>query len=154
MFKSLHELSRQGASGTSSHRGFRSLFLPLTALLLCSTVSLAATDWQARMAQCSAAAVQAAAQEAPEGLTLSQEELALYRLGFAQGFDAGQAAASAPVAEPSSSDEPMVWIPVHGGTKYHANATCSNMKSPMEVALSVALEKGYEPCKRCHPPTE
>lgn len=92
-------------------------------------------------AQCSAAAVQAAAQEAPEGLTLSQEELALYRLGFAQGFDAGQAAASAPVAEPSSSDEPMVWIPVHGGTKYHANATCSNMKSPMEVALSVALEK-------------
>lgn len=54
MFKSLHELSRQGASGTSSHRGFRSLFLLLTALLLCSTVSLAATDWQARMAQCSA----------------------------------------------------------------------------------------------------
>lgn len=88
MFKSLHELSRQGASGTFSHRGFRSLFLLLTALLLCSTVSLAATDWQARMAQCSAAAVQAAAQEAPEGLTLSQEELALYRLGFAQGFDA------------------------------------------------------------------
>lgn len=154
MFKSLHELSRQDASGTSSHRGFRSLFLLLTALLLCSTVSLAATDWQARMAQCSAAAVQAAAQEAPEGLTLSQEELALYRLGFAQGFDAAQAAASAPVAEPSFPDEPMVWIPVHGGTKYHANATCSNMKSPMEVALSVALEKGYEPCKRCHPPTE
>lgn len=154
MFKSLHELSRQGASGTSSHRGFRSLFLLLSALLLCSTVSLAATDWQARMMQCSAAASRRPLRKRRKALRFPRKNLRYTGLGFAQGFDAGQAAASAPVAEPSSSDEPMVWIPVHGGTKYHANATCSNMKSPMEVALSVALEKGYEPCKRCHPPTE
>lgn len=154
MFKSLHELSRQGASGTSSHRGFRSLFLLLSALLLCSTVSLAATDWQARMVQCSAAAVQAAAQEAPEGLRFPRKNLRYTGWALPRDLTPARPPASAPVAEPSSSDEPMVWIPVHGGTKYHANATCSNMKSPMEVALSVALEKGYEPCKRCHPPTE
>lgn len=30
--------------------------------------------------------------------------------------------------------EQMVWIPTHGGKKYHSKSTCSNMKDP---------EKGY-----------
>ncbi len=127
---------------------FHLLPLLLATLLLCTTAAVAATNWQALMRQSSTAAVQAANQQTPEGLSLSEDELALYRLGFAQGYDAGQGTTS------TDSDEPMVWIPVHGGTKYHAKSSCSSMKSPMEVTLSTALEKGYEPCKSCNPPTK
>ena len=44
----------------------------------------------------------------------------------------------------------LVWIPVNGGTKYHTNAGCSNMKDPIQVPLEQAVANGFEPCKRCH----
>lgn len=47
--------------------------------------------------------------------------------------------------------ETKVWIPVHGGVKYHAKATCSNMKGPDEVTVREAIAKGFEACKRCKP---
>lgn len=125
-------------------------FCILLLFTLCAATAAAATDWQALMRQSTDAAVQAAMTQTPDGLSLSAEELALYRLGFAQGYDAGQAA-EAPASGIAASDEPMVWIPIHGGKKYHADASCSQMKSPMEVPLSVALEKGYTPCKLCYP---
>ena len=140
--------------GCRPRGAFWLLSLVLSALMLCSAAALAATDWQSLMASASSAAVQAASMEAPDGLALTDDELALYRLGFAQGFDAGQAAKDAQNTENSSAFETTVWIPVHGGSKYHANASCSNMKSPMEVSLSLALEKGYTPCQRCDPPRE
>ena len=49
-----------------------------------------------------------------------------------------------------SVTESLVWIPVNGGTKYHSKASCSNMKDPIQVTLSEAVSKGFEPCKRCH----
>ena len=36
------------------------------------------------------------------------------------------------------------------GSKYHSKATCSSMKEPLEMTLSEAESKGYEPCGRCH----
>ncbi len=34
--------------------------------------------------------------------------------------------------------EQMVWVPTHGGKKYHSKSTCSNMKDPEKVTLSTA----------------
>lgn len=51
-------------------------------------------------------------------------------------------------AEPS---EPMVWIASTGnGTKYHAKAGCSRMNDPIELPLSDAQARGYEPCGICY----
>lgn len=36
------------------------------------------------------------------------------------------------------------------GTKYHSNPNCSNMKNPIEISLSEAEARGYEPCKKCY----
>ena len=42
-----------------------------------------------------------------------------------------------------------VWI-TKSGKKYHNNPTCSKMKSPVEIDLLEAIEKGYEPCGKCY----
>ena len=44
----------------------------------------------------------------------------------------------------------MVWIPVHGGTKYHSKSSCSNMKGPEKVDLGYAKARGFTACKRCY----
>lgn len=44
----------------------------------------------------------------------------------------------------------MVWIPTHGGTKYHSKSTCSNMDDPEEVTLEEAKAMGFTPCGRCY----
>lgn len=43
----------------------------------------------------------------------------------------------------------MVWIP-RTGSKYHRNASCSNMKDPTQVTRQEAESRGYEPCKKCY----
>lgn len=43
-----------------------------------------------------------------------------------------------------------VWIPTNGGKKYHTRSDCSNMKNPMQVTESEAINQGFTPCKRCH----
>ena len=47
-------------------------------------------------------------------------------------------------------DGDTVWIPTHGGSKYHADASCSGMNSPEQVTKDEALQRGFEPCKRCY----
>ena len=44
----------------------------------------------------------------------------------------------------------MVWIPTHGGTKYHAYSGCSGMIDPQKVDLGYAEARGFTACKRCH----
>lgn len=39
------------------------------------------------------------------------------------------------------------------GSKYH-RVNCSYLKTAYEISLSEAIAAGYEPCSRCHPPTE
>ena len=48
----------------------------------------------------------------------------------------------------SSSGE-MVWIP-NTGFKYHTRSSCSNMKNPSQVTKTEAINRGYEPCKKCY----
>lgn len=44
----------------------------------------------------------------------------------------------------------MVWIPTHGGKKYHRSASCSGMKGPEKVSLSTAKARGFTACKKCY----
>lgn len=46
--------------------------------------------------------------------------------------------------------EQMVWVPTHGGKKYHSKSTCSNMKDPKKVTLSKAKAEGFTACKKCY----
>ena len=47
--------------------------------------------------------------------------------------------------------ETMVWIAGSGnGKKYHSYSGCSNMSNPVEISLSDAQARDYEPCKRCY----
>lgn len=47
------------------------------------------------------------------------------------------------------SNTEMVWIP-KTGSKYHSKSSCSNMKNPSHVSKQVAIQRGYEPCKKCY----
>ena len=42
-----------------------------------------------------------------------------------------------------------VWIPQHGGTKYHSTETCSNMNGPRQVTHQEAESLGFTRCSRC-----
>ena len=53
-------------------------------------------------------------------------------------------------ADPSYTDEPLVWIPTKGGIKYHTHADCSNMDGPIQVTQSEAEAQGFTKCKRCY----
>lgn len=62
-----------------------------------------------------------------------------------------------PSEAPESADQPvqeeptgeMVWI-TDGGSKYHNDPSCSNMKNPSEVTIERAVELGKEPCSKCY----
>ena len=45
--------------------------------------------------------------------------------------------------------EQMVWIP-RTGSKYHSDASCSNMVDPTEVPLATAENDGYTACEKCY----
>ena len=47
-----------------------------------------------------------------------------------------------------TSEENVVWVTA-GGKKYHSNPNCSKMRSPIQIDLLEAIEKGYEPCGKC-----
>ena len=40
------------------------------------------------------------------------------------------------------------------GTKYHLSSCSSISNTKISISLDNALSQGYEPCKRCKPPTE
>lgn len=44
----------------------------------------------------------------------------------------------------------VVWVPIHGGTKYHTNPSCSSMIDPIPMDRNEALAEGFTACKRCH----
>lgn len=56
----------------------------------------------------------------------------------------------APALPAAAADTVQVWIPA-SGSKYHASATCSGMKTAQETTLTQAQADGYTACKRCKP---
>lgn len=49
----------------------------------------------------------------------------------------------------TESERTIVYVTI-GGKKYHNNPSCSKMKSPIEMDLLEAIEKGYSPCGKCY----
>lgn len=45
--------------------------------------------------------------------------------------------------------EKLVWIPMHGGHKYHVDPECSNMSEPRQIPKSAAMALEFSYCKRC-----
>ena len=54
-----------------------------------------------------------------------------------------------PPTAPPSSTLVLVWI-VENGTRYHCDSSCSNMRSPYQVTIEAAKNKGLTACKRCY----
>lgn len=50
-----------------------------------------------------------------------------------------------------STNSQMVWIPIHGGQKFHSKSSCSGMIDPQQVTRSQAESLGFTPCKKCKP---
>ena len=71
-------------------------------------------------------------------------------VGCLSGCDAVTDDISSIVSTTSSPTEQLVWIPTHGGIKYHKNNACSNMIDPDQVTLCQAEQKGFTPCKHCY----
>lgn len=95
-------------------------------------------------------AEEAAAPAAPEEIPV-EEPPAAEAAGESASDHAGHSQSSAGVTVPAPEQgENLVWIPTNGGTKYHTNAKCCNMKNPIQVTLETALANGFTPCKRCH----
>ena len=44
----------------------------------------------------------------------------------------------------------LVWIPMHGGRKYHSREGCSDMIEPREVPVNCAIALNFGPCGRCY----
>ena len=44
----------------------------------------------------------------------------------------------------------LVWIPMHGGRKYHKYEGCSKMIEPREVPAECAIVLDFGPCGRCY----
>lgn len=57
---------------------------------------------------------------------------------------------NAEAAEMPETGGDLVWIPTHGGTKYHRSARCSNMIDPIQVSRETAIANGFTACKRCY----
>lgn len=54
------------------------------------------------------------------------------------------------VPDDNQQTEAGVWVPIHGGTKYHSRSWCSRMKDPKQVSLETAIANGYTPCSKCY----
>lgn len=63
----------------------------------------------------------------------------------AEGSSGGSVTVPAPETEGD-----LVWIPTHGGTKYHCRSGCSNMIDPIQVSRETAIANGFTACKRCY----
>ena len=44
----------------------------------------------------------------------------------------------------------FVWIPMHGGRKYHKYEECSDMFEAREMPVECAINLGFGPCGRCY----
>ena len=53
------------------------------------------------------------------------------------------------VSEADYTDD-IVWIPMHGGKKYHLRPACSKMIEPRQMPVDCAMILGFTPCQRCY----
>lgn len=61
------------------------------------------------------------------------------------------AAIASPGLDSIATGGTIVYI-TRTGSKYHRSGCSSLSRSKIEITLKEAVDKGYEPCKRCRPP--
>lgn len=95
---------------------------------------------------------EAASSEANSAPEESSEAASAPALSTDRSTGSSAASVAPPDQSEAESEEQviMVWIPTHGGTKYHSKSTCSNMDDPEEVTLEEAKAMGFTPCGRCY----
>ena len=49
----------------------------------------------------------------------------------------------------NTAEDPNVWIPMHGGARYHLNPNCSGIYDAREMPVSCAETLGFCPCAKC-----
>ena len=49
----------------------------------------------------------------------------------------------------TDTDQELVWIAMHGGTKYHTMFDCWNLREPRSVTIECAEAMDYTYCKIC-----
>lgn len=64
-------------------------------------------------------------------------------------FDAATLYALLELTAMDEAEDPLVWVPMHGGERYHAEPLCSNMIEPQQMPMSCASALEYTPCRRC-----
>jgi len=60
--------------------------------------------------------------------------------------------AGTPVVEAKDNTGTAIVYVTKTGEKYHTSNCSYLRKSKIEKSLSDAVDEGYEPCSRCHPP--
>lgn len=53
------------------------------------------------------------------------------------------------ISESTVKNQEQVWID-NTGKKYHNKSSCSNMSDPYQVTVDEAVNRGYDPCKKCY----
>lgn len=44
----------------------------------------------------------------------------------------------------------VIWVPMHGGKKYHDTYECSGMVEPRQMSIANAKALGFTACKKCY----
>jgi len=83
-------------------------------------------------------------ESAVECLQIFQDESGLEPTGV---FDAETIILATAIADADPND--LVWIPMHGGQKYHRKEDCSNMIEPRQMPKACAAHFGFSPCGKC-----
>ena len=84
-------------------------------------------------------------------LTLSALEQFQYDCGLEMTYEFDSATLYTLLGLPMLDEysDPLVWIPMHGGTRYHLNPDCSMMVDPQQMPESCAYALEFDACLRC-----
>ncbi|MBQ8507888.1 MAG: peptidoglycan-binding protein [Clostridia bacterium] len=84
-------------------------------------------------------------------LTLTALEQFQYEYGLeaTYEFDAQTLYALLDLPAQDEYSDPLVWIPMHGGARYHVDEFCSLMIEPQQMPETCAYALEFTPCLRC-----
>ena len=125
----------------------RSIIAVILIAVIAGTTAYAATDYLEKYKSKVSDEAYEAAQEAKPPMKLKDEELSIYRLGFAAGYD-----------QLGDFQQTKKTYILNKSTKKFHLPTCSSVekiKAKNKITFtgtrSDVIKKGYSPCKNCNP---
>ena len=86
-------------------------------------------------------------EETLSALMAYQREQALEENG---AFDDATLMALLIVPADAAGVDAVIWVPMHGGIRYHSNADCSGMVEPRQMSIANAAALDFTACKKCY----